>query len=114
MLQRLSFVMSQKWGILMSQSVSFMTPQKLNKQFVTNSGFYNAQHVIAMSFSLKIILFHLLDFKNYQKIVLYTIFSRRLSYIITLGVSSGPVCATDVERILLQMLLRHDVRTIIG
>ena len=65
-------------------------------------------------FFVKIILFHLLDFKNYQKIVLYTIFSRRLSYIITLGVGSGPVCATDVERILLQMLLRHDVRTIIG
>ena len=54
MLPRLSFVMSQKRGILMSQSVSFMTPQKLNKQFVTNSGFYNAQHVIAMSFPLKL------------------------------------------------------------
>ena len=46
MLQRLSFLLSQKRCILTSQEVNFIMLQKLNKQSVTNSEFYNTGQVI--------------------------------------------------------------------
>ena len=56
--------------------------------------FWILQHLARHSneFSVVIILVHLLAFKNYEKNILYAIFLRRLSYIITPGASSGPVC----------------------
>ena len=49
MLQKLSFIMSHKRSILTSRKVEFIILQKLNKQFVINSEFYNTQPVIQPS-----------------------------------------------------------------
>ena len=47
----MSFLLSHKQDILMSQKVIFLMWQKLslNKQFVASTEFYNTRHVIVLS-----------------------------------------------------------------